>query len=62
VIDYCVRGVNNGDCRCKWNSGHACAWGVARTLWGLAAIPQALRGLAVKPEAAKWPLAREQSR
>lgn len=47
LIDYCVREIGNGDCRCDWNSGYACAWGVARTLWGVAAIPKELRGPAV---------------
>jgi hypothetical protein len=26
--------------RCTYNDGVACAWGVARTLWGLAALPR----------------------
>ena len=43
VIDYCLREIDNGYCRCDWNSGRACAWGVARTLWGLAALPKELR-------------------
>jgi hypothetical protein len=47
LIDYSVREMKNGYCRCDWNSGYACAWGVARTLWGLAALPRELRGLAV---------------
>jgi hypothetical protein len=47
LIDYCLREIGNGYCRCDWNSGYACAWGVARTLWGLAALPKELRGPAV---------------
>jgi len=47
VIDYCLREMDNGYCRCHGNSGYACAWGAARTLWGLAAIPKELRGPAV---------------
>jgi hypothetical protein len=47
LIDYCVREIDNGCCRCHWNSGYACAWGVARSLWGLAALPHAWRGPAV---------------
>ncbi len=47
VIDYCLREIDNGYCRCDWNSGRACAWGVARTLWGLAALPKELRSPAV---------------
>jgi hypothetical protein len=48
LIDYCVREIDDGHCRCDWNSGYACAWGVARTLWGLAALPEALRSPAVE--------------
>jgi hypothetical protein len=43
LIDYCSREIDSGYCRCHWNSGYACAWGVARTLWGLAAVPAELR-------------------
>jgi hypothetical protein len=48
LIEYLVREVENGNCRCDWNEGYACAWGVARTLWGLAALPQGMRGPAVQ--------------
>jgi hypothetical protein len=47
LIDYCSREADNGYCRCRHNSGYACAWGLARTLWGLAAIPEESRGPAV---------------
>ncbi|MFN2290352.1 MAG: hypothetical protein ACK2UC_04070, partial [Anaerolineae bacterium] len=47
LIAYCSREIDNGYCRCQWNSGYACAWGVARTLWGLAAVPAELREPAV---------------
>jgi hypothetical protein len=47
VIDYCLREIDNRYCRCPWNDGYACAWGVARTLWGLAAIPQSMRSPAI---------------
>jgi hypothetical protein len=43
LIDYTLRDMDNGYCRCAWNDGYACAWGVARTLWGLAALPQEQR-------------------
>jgi len=43
VIHYAVRDLQVGPCRCVHNGGYACAWGVVRTLWGLAAIPQARR-------------------
>jgi len=43
LIDYCSRKIGDGYCRCEWNSGYACAWGVARSLWGLAAVPAELR-------------------
>ena len=43
VVTDAVRGLQAGPCRCVHNDGYACAWGVVRTLWGLAAIPQARR-------------------
>ena len=39
VIEYMVRDLGGGSCRCESNWGLACGWGVARTLWGLAALP-----------------------
>lgn len=48
LIDYTLRDMDNGACRCDWNDGYACAWGVARTLWGLAALPEAARSPAVE--------------
>lgn len=39
IIQYAVRDLQNGHCPCDYNWGFACAWGVVRTLWGLAAIP-----------------------
>jgi hypothetical protein len=47
LIEYSLREMDNGHCRCPWNSGYACAWGVARTLWGLSALPKDMRGSAV---------------
>jgi hypothetical protein len=43
VVHYTARDVQAGPCRCVHNDGHACAWGVVRALWGLAAVPQAQR-------------------
>jgi hypothetical protein len=43
VIHYSVLDLQEGPCRCEHNWGYACAWGVVRTLWGLAAIPKAQR-------------------
>lgn len=48
LIHYTVRDMANGNCRCAWNDGYACAWGVARTLWGLAALPQGQRSREVQ--------------
>lgn len=39
VVDYLVDDLQN-QCRCEYNYGYACAWGAARALWGLAALPQ----------------------
>lgn len=47
LIDYSLGEMDNGYCRCVSNSRHACAWGVARSLWGLAAIPKRMRSPAV---------------
>lgn len=38
IVDYAVRDLQD-HCQCEHNYGFACAWGVIRTLWGLAALP-----------------------
>jgi hypothetical protein len=43
VVAYAVRDLQAGPCRCVHNEGYACAWGVVRSLWGLAALPQTRR-------------------
>ena len=43
VVHYAALDLQAGSCRCEHNYGYACAWGVVRTLWGLAAIPPAQR-------------------
>ena len=43
VIHYSAVDLQDGPCRCAHNGGCACAWGVVRTLWGLASIPKAQR-------------------
>lgn len=48
LIEYAVRDMDHDRCRCVWNDGYACAWGVARTLWGLAALPAPQRSPAVE--------------
>jgi len=48
LVDFCARAVSDADCRCEWNGGRPCAWGIARTLWGLAAMPERLRTGAVR--------------
>ncbi|MCA9904630.1 MAG: hypothetical protein KC547_12315 [Anaerolineae bacterium] len=42
-VDYAIHDLQSGHCRCKINSGLACAWGLVRTLWGLAIIPATAR-------------------
>lgn len=39
VVRYAVHDIQEGHCLCQHNAGHPCAWGVVRTLWGLAALP-----------------------
>jgi len=48
LVDFCARAVSDADCRCDWNGGRPCAWGVVRSLWGLAAIPERRRTRAAK--------------
>jgi len=43
IIHFATLGLQNGPCCCEHNWGYECAWGVVRTLWGLAAIPKAQR-------------------
>ena len=43
MIHYAARDLHRGPCRCPHNDGHMCAWGVVRTLWGLALLPPAHR-------------------
>jgi hypothetical protein len=47
LIDYSVSEISTGNCRCLWNDGYACAWGMVRCLWGLAALPEGLHTPAV---------------
>jgi hypothetical protein len=39
IVNYLVRNLESGGCRCHINAYLPCAWGAARTLWGLAALP-----------------------
>ncbi len=39
IIEYVARNVETGACHCKMNAYLPCAWGTARVLWGLAALP-----------------------
>lgn len=39
IVDYLVRNLETGGCRCLINSYLPCAWGAARALWGLVALP-----------------------
>ena len=40
IISYAILVLRDGPCLCCHNGGYACAWGVVRTLWGLAAVPK----------------------
>ncbi len=39
IVAYIVRNLDTGETRCKHNAYLPCAWGAARALWGLAALP-----------------------
>jgi hypothetical protein len=43
VIRYTSLDLQAGPCCCTHNASQPCAWGVVRTLWGLAAIPKTQR-------------------
>jgi hypothetical protein len=43
IIAIMILDLHDGPCLCKHNWGQACAWGVVRALWGLAALPQEQR-------------------
>ena len=43
IIHFTALGLLEGECLCKHNNRHACAWGVVRALWGLAALPSEQR-------------------
>jgi hypothetical protein len=40
IVRYLVRNLETGGCRCVHNAYLPCAWGAARALWGLAALPE----------------------
>lgn len=46
IIKYLLDDLQHGYCACPHNAGLACAWGVIRSLYGLAAIPAAERHIA----------------
>jgi hypothetical protein len=48
IIDGLVFDGVMGDWRCPHNDDRPCAWGAARALWGLAAIPEEERARGVK--------------
>jgi hypothetical protein len=48
IVQYTLHDIREGHCQCRYNDGYACAWGVVRTLWGLAAIPAAERDADMK--------------
>lgn len=39
IVDYIARNISAGACKCHINDYLPCAWGAARSLWGLAALP-----------------------
>lgn len=44
VVSYLLLHSLQGEvCHCEYNANLACAWGAARTLWGLAALPPSYR-------------------
>lgn len=48
IVEFAVCDITDGCCRCKFNDDLSCAWGVVRTLWGLAALPSEHRSVKVQ--------------
>jgi hypothetical protein len=48
IIEFSQQALLNGYCLCQYNDCYSCAWGVARTLWGLAALPSEERPPAIQ--------------
>ncbi len=40
LLEYVVKDLTDGCGQCRVNSNQSCAWGVVRSLWGLAALPE----------------------
>jgi len=47
VMRFCLRALEDGACRCDYNYGEGCSWGVIRLLWGLAQLPPEARTVEV---------------
>jgi hypothetical protein len=45
---HLAESIRNGNCRCEHNYGKPCAWGVVRSLFGLAAIPKSKRSREIR--------------
>ena len=43
IVQFLIRDITTHGGKCTHNGGLACAWGVVRNLWGLAAIPPSQR-------------------
>jgi hypothetical protein len=39
ILTYMAVDLGERECACAYNAGRRCGWGVARSLWGIAAIP-----------------------
>jgi hypothetical protein len=48
LIRWLAGSLRDGNCACEHNGGKPCAWGVVRSLYGLAAIPKSRRSQEVR--------------
>ncbi len=48
MLQLTASSLYKANCNCVYNQNYDCAWGVARSLWGLAAIPESNRSDLVK--------------
>ncbi len=48
MIKLVINSLDQSDCSCQYNTNLPCSWGAARSLWGLAIIPESSRNAATQ--------------
>jgi hypothetical protein len=47
ILEFVAKDLSDDYCHCRVNSGHSCAWGVVRSLWGLIALPEFAKNIKI---------------